>query len=118
MGKLMRKRKLGLFAAALLLSSTSAFAATPAKLAGSIAGIVRDTTGIPQMGATVLLFDKYEKFLQKALTNERGAFGFDSLLPELYSIRVTLASFMPASKQKIAVQAGVQSLLYINLANL
>src|SRR5258708_1533323 len=115
---LIGKPKLGIIAAALLLSSTPAFAANPPKLAGSIAGIVRDTTGIPQMGATVLLFDKYEKLLQRALTNERGAVGFETLLPDLYSVRVSLASFMPVMRQKIAAQSGLQSLLYINLSNL
>jgi Carboxypeptidase regulatory-like domain/TonB dependent receptor len=115
---LIGKPKLGIIAAALLLANTPVFPANPARLAGSIAGIVRDTTGIPQMGATVLLFDKYEKLLQRALTNERGAFGFETLIPDLYSVRVSLASFMPAMRQKIAVQPGLQSLLYINLANL
>jgi hypothetical protein len=115
---LIGKQKLGIIAAALLLSSTLAFSANPPKLAGSIAGIVRNNAGIPQMGATVLLFDKYEKLLQRALTNERGAFGFETLLPDLYSVRVSLASFMSVMKQKIAVQAGLQSLLYINLSNL
>jgi len=115
---LIGKPKLGSIAAALLLSSTLATAANPPKLSGSIAGIVRDPAGIPQMGATVLLFDKYEKLLQRALTNERGAFGFDPLLPDFYSVRVSLAMFMPVMKQKIAVQPGLQSLLYINLASL
>jgi hypothetical protein len=115
---LIEKPKLGIIAAALLLSSTLSIAATPPKLTGSIAGIVRDPAGIPQMGATVLLFDKFEKLLQRALTNERGAFGFEPLLPDLYSVRVSLASFMPVMKQKIGVQPGLQSLLYINLANL
>lgn len=112
------KPKFGAIATALLLLSTPAFAAAAPKLSGTIAGIVRDSAGIPQMGATVLLFNKYEKLLQRALTNERGAFGFESLTPDLYSVRVSLASFMPAMKHKIAVQPGMQSLLYINLANM
>src|SRR5208283_1131201 len=117
-GMLKGKPKFGFVVAALLLSSTPAFPATSPRISGSIAGIVRDAAGIPQMGATVLLFNKYEKLLQRALTNERGAFGFDALNPDLYSIRVSLASFMPAMKHKIAVQPGMQSLLYINLANM
>src|SRR5260370_18382654 len=112
------KPKLGAIATALVLLSTPAFAANAPKLSGTIAGIVRDSAGIPQMGATVLLFNKYEKLLQRALTNERGAFGFESLTPDLSWVRVTLASFMPAMKHKIAVQPGMQSLLYINLANM
>ncbi|HLJ48255.1 MAG TPA: carboxypeptidase regulatory-like domain-containing protein [Bryobacteraceae bacterium] len=102
--------------AALVISSTVAFAAPPIKLSGSIAGIVRDSAGVPQMGATVLLFNRYEKLLNRALTNERGIFGFDTLPPDVYSVQVTLSTFIPAMKRAIAVQPGMQSLLYINLA--
>jgi hypothetical protein len=112
------KPKLGAITAALLLANSPLFALNPPKLSGTIAGIVRDSAGIPQMGATVLLFNKYERLLQRALTNERGAFGFEALTPDLYSVRVSLASFMPAMKHKIEVQPGMQSLLYINLANM
>jgi hypothetical protein len=100
------------------LSSFELSAATPAKLTGSIAGFVRDGAGIPQMGATVLLMNRYERILQRALTNDRGVFGFDALVPDSYSVHVNLASFVPAMKQKIAVQPGMQSLLYINMASL
>jgi hypothetical protein len=112
------KTKLGTIAAALLVAGAPAFAATAPKLSGSIAGIVRNAGGVPQMGATVLLFNKYEKLLARAITNERGAFGFEELSPDLYSVRVSLASFFPAMKNRIAVQPGMQSLLYINLANM
>ena len=51
------------------------------------------------------------------MTNERGMFGFALLTPDVYSVRVSLASFIPAVKQKIAVQPGMQSLLYVNMAS-
>lgn len=114
-----RRHKLGvLFSAILMLSSLDCFAASPAKLTGSIAGIVRDGGGVPQMGALVLLMNRYERIVQRAMTNEKGLFGFDALLPDQYSVRVSLASFVPAAKHKIAVQPGMQSLLYINMASL
>ena len=97
---------------------SAAHAAPTLKLTGSIAGIVRDPGGIPQMGATVLLFNRYERIIQRALTNERGAFGFEPLPPDLYSVRVSLASFMPAMKHQVTVQPGMQSLLHVNLATL
>ena len=78
---------------------------------------MRDSAGVPQMGASVLLFNRYERLIQRTLTNERGLFGFESLTPDLYSVRVSLASFVPAMKQKIAVQPGMQSLLYVDLAS-
>ena len=51
------------------------------------------------------------------MTNERGMFGFALLTPDFYSVRVSLASFIPAVKQKIAVQPGMQSLLYVDMAS-
>src|SRR6202049_931965 len=102
---------------ALLVFSPASFAETATLLSGSIAGFVRDARGIPQMGASVFLFNRSERLIQQAMTNERGIFGFDALAPDLYSIRVSLASFVPAVKQKIAVQPGMQSLLYVDLAS-
>src|ERR1700689_4654030 len=103
--------------AALMLSAPAALPATNNPLAGSIAGVVRNSSGVPQMGATVFLFNRSEKLLGSVLTNERGLFGFGLLNPDLYSVRVSLASFVPAVKQKIAVQPGMQSLLYVDLAS-
>src|SRR5450755_286514 len=99
------------------LCAPAAFSAEAVKLSGSIAGFVRDSTGIPQMGATVMLFNRSERLLSRAITNERGVFGFESLSPDLYSVRVSLSSFVPAMRQKIAVQPGMQSLLYVDLAS-
>ena len=77
---------------ALILSAPLALPATEAPLSGSIAGIVRNASGVPQMGATVFLFNRSEKLMERALTNERGLFGFGFLTPDIYSVRVSLAS--------------------------
>src|SRR5271170_5435665 len=102
--------------AGLFLSALGAFPAQ-APLSGSIAGVVRNPGGVPQMGASVFLYNRSERLILRALTNERGVFGFGLLTPDVYSVRVSLASFVPAVKQKIAVQPGMQSLLYVNLAS-
>ena len=70
------------------------------------------------MGATVLLFNRYDRLHEKALTDESGLFAFAGLLPDIYSIRVTLASFVPAVKSHILVQPGMRSMLNVSLANL
>ncbi len=116
----MRSRKhivAAVLAGSLFWPGGTILAATPDKLSGSIVGFVSDTAGIPQMGATVLLFNRSERLVNKTLTNDKGAFGFDSLVPDLYSIRVTLASFVPAMKAGIAIQPGARSFLSINLAS-
>src|ERR687891_491565 len=93
--------------AGLLWVSATAQADGPVNFTGSIVGLVSDVRGVPQMGATVFLYNRYDRVIQRALTNEKGAFGFDSLLPENYSLRVSLSSFVPALKRNIAVQPGM-----------
>lgn len=92
-------------------------AASTNRLAGALAGSVRDNGGTPQMGAIVQLFNRYDRPIERVLTNSTGEFGFQGLLPDIYSIRVTLTSFMPALKRNIAIQAGSTSVLAINLAS-
>jgi hypothetical protein len=104
---------------ALCLSAPAALSAVePVRLNGAITGVVSDHLGIPQMGATVLLFNRQERTLQKVQTNDRGEFAFAGLLPDFYSIRVTLATYRPAFKRNIAVEPGKRSLLHVNLSTL
>jgi hypothetical protein len=88
------------------------------RLHGTIVGVVSDASGSGQLGATVYLFNRFEKLVQKVLTNEKGAFGFDFLPPDSYSVRVVLPSFLPAVRQNILIQPGMRSFLAINLASL
>jgi hypothetical protein len=87
-------------------------------LSGEILGEVKGATGVVQMGATVFLYNRYDQLVRQALTTEQGKFAFDALPPDLYSIRVTLASYVPALRRNIVVAAGSESVLRINLANL
>jgi hypothetical protein len=104
--------------AGVLWAVSAGFSASPVKLSGSIVGFVTDPAGIPQMGASVLLYNRYDRLLQRVLTTENGLFSFDWLIPDTYTIRVTLASFLPALKRNILVQPGMQSLLNISMASL
>lgn len=87
-------------------------------ITGNVLGTVVDAGGIPQMGATVQLFNKYERVVAKTRTAPDGRFAFAELAPDFYSIRVSLASFLPAARSKIAVKAGLDSVLQIHLATL
>jgi hypothetical protein len=106
-------------AGAVCLGSASfAQAATPLKLSGAITGFVTDPGGIPQMGAAVILLNRQERQFERVLTDDRGAFRFVGLMPDLYSIKVTLAAFVPAVKKGILVQPGMASVLNVNLSTL
>jgi Carboxypeptidase regulatory-like domain len=102
--------------------AVGAYAAQAADLSlpvtGNLLGSVADSGGIPQMGATVELFNKYQRLLAKTVTAPDGRFGFAALPADLYSVRVSLASFLPASRDKIAVKPGLDSVLQIHLATL
>lgn len=107
-----------LVGAACLAAPVVARAARPAQVSGSIAGKVNSSAGIPQMGATVQLYNRQERVLAKVLTDDKGDFKFLGLFPDVYSIRVTLATFFPAFKEGILVQPGLRSMLNVKLSTL
>ena len=105
------------FLAGVLSLAGELHAGTATPLSGGILGQIKSSTGVAQMGATVLLFNRHDQLVRQALSNDRGRFAFDALTPDLYSLRVTLSSFMPALRRNIAVAAGSENVLQINLAN-
>src|SRR5437868_302499 len=86
-------------------------------LSGQVLGEVRNSGGVSEMGAAVSLYNRYDELVRRALSNQDGKFVFDSLSPDVYSIRVSLASFVPALRRNISVLAGSESLLKIQLAS-
>lgn len=103
-----------------LLFSLSAMPLAAAPHAGKISGVVIDSTGTPQLGATVLISS--EQLLSAApaelLTNDRGRFVTANLPAGMYSIKVTLAGFLPAIEQHILVDDQQTTLLQIVLGSI
>ena len=89
----------------------------PSPFAGTLVGSVIDSLGTPQMGATVQLFDRYQRVVRKSMTAADGRFGFAGLIPEIYSVRVAVPSFLPAARDKIAIRAGLSSVLEVRLTS-
>ncbi len=87
------------------------------RFSGSLAGKVMSAAGIPQMGAAVMLYNRFDRMVSRALTDDKGAFTFDQLLPDSYSVRVNLQSYVPALRRNIAVQPGMRSVLNISLSS-
>lgn len=104
----------GLLAVADPLHSADLF--TPAT--GNLLGSVVDSSGVPQMGASVQLFNKYDRLLAKTFTRSDGRFAFANLPSDSYAVRVSVPSFLPASRDKIAIKSGEDSVLQIHLATL
>jgi hypothetical protein len=106
------------FCLTLSVGAGIADAAQLPKLNGSILGQVRNGAGVAQMGATVSVYNRYDKLIRQVFTNEKGAFFLDGLTPDSYSVRVALSSFVPALKRGVAVQAGIDRVLNVNLTSI
>jgi hypothetical protein len=87
------------------------------RLLGAIEGRVRNSVGMPQPGAIVLLQTHNEHVLARTQTAVDGRFRFDSLPPDSYRVQVWSSSFLPAERQNVPVRAGMESLLSVQLAS-
>jgi Carboxypeptidase regulatory-like domain len=84
-----------------------------------LTGLVADPTGNPQMGATVWLTPEFAGGRAiELLTDENGIFVSQRLRPGLYSVRVTLAGFMPSFQDHISVVPGVDTSVHVELASI
>jgi hypothetical protein len=72
---------------------------------GAISGYVRNSSGIPQMGAVVEIFGSAARGLT-VFTDDAGFYSATELVPGLYNIKVTAASFLPALREKIGLRPG------------
>jgi Carboxypeptidase regulatory-like domain len=88
--------------------------------AGKIAGVVNDTSGIPQLGATVELVPEVLAGTTPIdfLTNTQGVFRGEKLTPGLYTVRVTLAGFLPTLEQHVRVTAHLTTVVRIELESM
>ena len=101
--------------AGMFCSPASAASLNP--VAAQILGQVKDSGGAAQMGASIYLYNRYDELVRKGLSNEQGRFAFDALVPDLYSIRVILASFVPAERRNISVLPNSENRLDISLTS-
>jgi hypothetical protein len=87
--------------------------------AGKISGVVLDPGGTPQMGATVLVSsDQLATFSSiELLTNDHGRFSTAILPAGTYSIKVTLAGFLPAMQEHVQVTNRHATLLEVAMGS-
>ena len=87
---------------------------------GILSGVVRDTAGTPQMGASVELIPEAVASAAPLdfFTNTEGVFRGERLTPGLYTVRVTLAGFLPTLEKHIRVSANLTTLVRIQLESL
>jgi len=116
-----RLRILGaLVLTAVVLSFGTQRAAAQAKLVpGKLAGVVRDSTGTPQLGANVELIAETGAAASRGfLTNTQGIFRGEKLSPGLYTLRVTLAGFLPTLEKHIRITSNLTTVVRVELESM
>ena len=117
-----RLRVLGaLVLAAICVSVGTSVAAAQAKsVSGKLAGVVRDTVGTPQMGASVEVIPEATGILSTVdlLTNTQGIFRGERLAPGFYTVRVTLAGFLPSLEKHVRITANLTTVVRIQMESM
>ncbi len=121
----MKQERLRALGALVLTAMVSSFVANPAAaqakpVPGKLAGVVRDAAGTPQMGASVELISEAVGATATSgfLTNTQGMFRGDKLAPGFYTVRVTLAGFLPTLEKHIRVVSNVTTVVRIELESM
>jgi len=85
---------------------------------GAVEGLVLDSRGVAQPGVPVTITREDGLLIRKVLTGRNGRFDLSRLSPGLYAVDVTLPNFLPFSKAPIAIQAGAEVVVDVNLRTL
>lgn len=86
---------------------------------GKISGVVLDAKGTPQMGATVMVASEHALNPRSLdlLTNARGRFSTSTIPPGPYTVKVSLAGFLPAMEQHVRVSEDHVTLMQVVLGS-
>lgn len=93
-----------------------AVVSTPAHgiAAASVSGTVRDSSGVPQIGAVVQLLAPDMSIVSSVYTDAKGRYTISSILPGRYSLKAMDASFIPSLRENIRVRANTVVNLTLN----
>jgi hypothetical protein len=112
-GVVLKLRQLGYWAVIVALSLPAWAAERP----GEISGYVRDASGVPQMGAVVEIVGTAARTLT-VFTDGAGFYSASDLLPGLYTVKVSVPSFLPAWRDKVGLHPGTNTHLNVTLNTL
>jgi hypothetical protein len=85
--------------------------------AGVLSGVVRDSSGVPQLGASVEVSSETPGVtgMRQFLTNTQGVFRGDRLTPGLYTVQVTLAGFLPTIERHVRISSNLTTMVRIEM---
>ena len=81
---------------------------------GSVSGVVRNSAGVPQMGAAVQLLRPDLTVVAAVYTNSKGLYSFANVLPGRYAVKAMGASFLPSLRENVKVRTDAVVNLTLN----
>ena len=97
-----RRLHLVVFALLVALGSAPLQGAAP----GTVSGVVRDTAGVPQIGAIVQLLAPDQTVIASVFTNDKGRFSIPSVQPGRYALKAICASFLPSMREDLHIRSN------------
>src|SRR5580693_6979949 len=101
-GTVMRRLHFALFAVLISLGSAPAHGVT----LGSVSGSVRDSGGVPQIGAVVQLLRPDLSVAASVFTDSKGRFSIPSVMPGKYALKAMGTSFLPSLRENVRVRSN------------
>jgi len=105
-------RKLGFVALLWAMTLPACAADKP----GVITGLVRDSSGIPQMGAVVDVLARSAAL--RVFTDAKGRFTVSDLAPGTYQVRASAPAFLPALRENVSLGPGAHLIINLTLNTL
>ncbi len=105
-------RKLGF----VVLLAAVVLPASAADKPGLITGLVRDSSGTPQMGVAVDLLEG--STVLRVFTDAKGRFSVPSVAPGTYLLRASAPSFLPSLRENISLTPGAHLIINLTLNTL
>jgi len=95
-------------------------AAAPAiaQSSNSLAGVVRDSRGVPQAGALVELLRPDFTVATEVFTDDHGRYRIDAILPGIYEVKASGALFLPTLRENLRVLGGTKLVVNLTLDTL
>jgi hypothetical protein len=81
---------------------------------GSVSGVVRDSGGVPQIGAAVQLLRPDMTVVAAVYTTSKGTYTFNDVLPGKYAVKAMGAMFLPSLRENVRVRANAVVNLTLN----
>ena len=109
-----RRVHLVVFAVLIAFGSGSLHGAGLTSAKGSVSGVVRDSAGVPQIGAQVQLLHPDLTVIASVYTDSAGRYIIPSVLPGHYAVKAIGTWFLPSLRENIRVRTNTVVNLTLN----